>query len=252
MRRPLAGYRSRTAVSTVVARCRRSSARQPRRSGGTSRRALPWAHGPSAQRRARAAGAPVGRDPRARRAVAVRRRLGARRRRHPAVARRPRRPDPPALRVHRAHGRGDRPAPDAATAAHRRAPGRRRPDHPPLHRGDPAGLAPAGDRARAGARGPRARAAAAPPRRLAAGADRRRPRGARAAARRTRRQRRPARVGRVLGRPDARAPHDGGVLHRGGAVPRARRRAARQRRRRRRARLRPPSGRDGRAPCSST
>ena len=103
------------------------------------------------------------RHDRARRALRVRRRLRARRRRHTAVPRRPRRPDPPALRVRRPHGRGDRPAPDAAPAAHRRAPGRRCPDHPPVRRRDPAGLAAAGDRARAGAGRPRPRRACRSP-----------------------------------------------------------------------------------------
>ena len=51
------------------------------------------------------------------------------RRRHPAVAREPRRSDRAVLRVHRADGARDRPAPDAGGADHRaapRAPGRSR------------------------------------------------------------------------------------------------------------------------------
>ena len=118
------------------------------------------------------------------RALRVRRRVGAPGRRHPAVARRPRRSDAPALRVRRPHGRGDRPAADAAPAAHRRAPGRRRPHPPALRRCDPPGFAPAGDRARAGARRARAQRTAAPPRRIDPRAHRRRPRRARTPARR--------------------------------------------------------------------
>ena len=120
---------------------------------------LPWNHGQSAVRTRRCpAGAAERRHHRADHPVGLHRGLRARGRRHAAVPRRPRRPVAPALRVHRAHGRRHRPAPDAAPAADRRAPGRRRPDDSAVRRAHPAGFAPAGDRARAGPRGPRPRA----------------------------------------------------------------------------------------------
>ena len=215
-----------------------------RRSGrDAARRAYRWRMA-EPQRRA-PPGAALGRHPRPGHPVGLRRRVGARRRRHAAVPRRPRRPDAPPLRVHRAHGRGDRQLRmprQPLTAVHLGAgaltipryveatrPGSRQQvielepalwdlvrEQLPLPRGGSIRVRIGDAREGLG--------------RLPAG---------------------------LVGNVDllvsdvysgAQTPAHlttRRVLHRGRALPRPGRRAARQRRRRRGARLRPPSGRDG-------
>ena len=73
----------------------------------------------------------------------------ARRGRHAAVERQPQRPHRPRVRVRGADRARHRPAADAGRADHRGALRRRRADPPPLRRVDAAGIAAAGDRARA-------------------------------------------------------------------------------------------------------
>ena len=111
------------------------------------------------------------------------RRLPAGGRRDAAVAREPRRPVAAVLRVHPAHGQRHRPHRRARPAHHRGASGRRRAHPPALRRLHPAGLAPAGRRAREQPGRSGARAPAASPLRADPHPARRRPRGRRQAAR---------------------------------------------------------------------